>query len=253
MKESTVRTILKRLEEKGYVEHRVEGRTNVYSGIDAPQNVAAKAVRQIIERFCGGSVEQLLVGMVNNDVVDEQRVAAAGAAHRAAQGPGGQVRWTGVPAFSRFSRASPRARWSCSPSAPRAMPRVPRESQRPRGTPFGRSSREACCCWRRSSPALPPVPFHVLKAGRDRRRATSRRPGAPNVARRCTHGCSCAAAQLTTRRGRTAAVARVRARRADPSRAARLRLSLHAPAGARRDPDRRASTTSTLPAGSPCR
>ena len=74
MKESTARTILKRLEEKGYVDHSVDGRTNVYRGIDAPQNVAAKAVRQIIERFCGGSVEALLVGMVNNDVVDESEL-----------------------------------------------------------------------------------------------------------------------------------------------------------------------------------
>jgi len=74
MKESTVRTILTRLEEKGYVQHHVEGRTNVYAGMEAPQNVAAKAVRQIIERLCGGSVEQLLVGMVNNDVVDEQEL-----------------------------------------------------------------------------------------------------------------------------------------------------------------------------------
>lgn len=78
MKESTVRTILKRLEEKGYVDHTVDGRTNVYRGIDQPQSVAAKAVRNIIDRFCGGSVEALLVGMVNNDVVDEtelQRLA----------------------------------------------------------------------------------------------------------------------------------------------------------------------------------
>ena len=74
MKESTVRTVLKRLEEKGYLKHHVDGRTNVYSGLDAPQNVAAKAVRQIIERFCGGSVEQLLVGMVANDVVDEREL-----------------------------------------------------------------------------------------------------------------------------------------------------------------------------------
>jgi predicted transcriptional regulator len=74
MKESTARTMLKRLEEKGYVRHRVEGRTNVYSGIDAPQSVAAKAVRQIIDRLCGGSVEQLLVGMVNDDVVDEREL-----------------------------------------------------------------------------------------------------------------------------------------------------------------------------------
>ena len=74
MKESTVRTILARLEAKGYVAHRTEGRTNVYRGAEAPQSVAAKAVRQIIERFCGGSVEQLLVGMVNDDVVDEREL-----------------------------------------------------------------------------------------------------------------------------------------------------------------------------------
>lgn len=74
MKESTVRTILTRLEEKGYVSHRVDGRTNVYRGVDAPQKVAAHSVRQIIDRLCGGSVEQLLVGMVNNDVVDEQEL-----------------------------------------------------------------------------------------------------------------------------------------------------------------------------------
>ena len=74
MKESTVRTILKRLEEKGYVAHEVKGRTYVYRGMEAPQNVAAKAVRQIIERLCGGSVEALLVGMVNNEVVDEREL-----------------------------------------------------------------------------------------------------------------------------------------------------------------------------------
>jgi predicted transcriptional regulator len=72
MKESTVRTILKRLEEKGYARHTVDRRTNVYQGIDEPGSIAARAVRQIIDRFCGGSVEQLLVGMVANDVVKEE-------------------------------------------------------------------------------------------------------------------------------------------------------------------------------------
>ena len=74
MKESTARTILKRLEEKSYVRHRVDGRTNVYTPMVAQENVAARAVRQIIERFCGGSVEALLVGMVDNDVVDEHEL-----------------------------------------------------------------------------------------------------------------------------------------------------------------------------------
>ena len=74
MKESTVRTVLTRLEEKGYVTHGVQGRTNVYTGVQSPQKLAANAVRQIIDRFCAGSVEQLLVGMVTNDVVDEREL-----------------------------------------------------------------------------------------------------------------------------------------------------------------------------------
>jgi predicted transcriptional regulator len=74
MKESTTRTVLKRLEEKGYLEHRVEGRTNIYTGRDAPDHVAASGVRQLIDRFCGGSVERLLIGMVDNNVVDQQEL-----------------------------------------------------------------------------------------------------------------------------------------------------------------------------------
>jgi len=74
MKESTTRTILRRLETKRYLTHRVDGRTHVYSDAERPQNVAARAVRQIVERFCSGSVEQLLVGMVNNDVIDQQEL-----------------------------------------------------------------------------------------------------------------------------------------------------------------------------------
>src|SRR6202162_4881363 len=74
MKDSTARTVLKRLEEKGYLAHRVEGRTNIYRGLTEPQNVAVRAVRQIIDRFCGGSIEQLLVGMVADEVLDEQEL-----------------------------------------------------------------------------------------------------------------------------------------------------------------------------------
>ena len=70
LKDSTVRTLLRRLEEKGYVTHSVDGRTYLYRAAEGRQNVAADAVRSIVDRFCGGSVEQLLVGMVDNDVID---------------------------------------------------------------------------------------------------------------------------------------------------------------------------------------
>jgi BlaI family penicillinase repressor len=70
MKDSTVRTVLRRLEEKGFLTHEVQGRTYVYRTAEARQSVAARAAKQLADRFCGGSMEQLLVGMVDNDVLD---------------------------------------------------------------------------------------------------------------------------------------------------------------------------------------
>lgn len=74
LKESTVRTLLGRLEKKGHLKHSVEGRTYVYSSVEAPQSVAIRAVRQLIERFCAGSAEQLLVGMVDHEVLDAKQL-----------------------------------------------------------------------------------------------------------------------------------------------------------------------------------
>ena len=74
MKDSTVRTVLRRLEEKGYLRHKVEGRTFLYRAAHPRQNIAARAVRHIVDRFCGGSVEQLLVGMVENQVLEPEEL-----------------------------------------------------------------------------------------------------------------------------------------------------------------------------------
>jgi BlaI family transcriptional regulator, penicillinase repressor len=74
LKDSTVRTILRRLQEKGYVRHKVEGRTFIYTGVEPARNLAVRAVRQIIDRFCEGSVEQLLVGMVEDEMVNRREL-----------------------------------------------------------------------------------------------------------------------------------------------------------------------------------
>ena len=66
MKDSTIRTVLRRLEEKGYLTHEIQGRTFIYRASDARQNVAVRAVKGIIDRFCGGSAEALLLGMVEH-------------------------------------------------------------------------------------------------------------------------------------------------------------------------------------------
>lgn len=69
MKESTMRTVLRRLEGKGYVTHTVDGRTYSYRAVDAPVAVATRAVRQLIDRFCGGSAEALVLGLVDDQVL----------------------------------------------------------------------------------------------------------------------------------------------------------------------------------------
>jgi len=74
MKDSTIRTVLRRLEEKGYLRHEIDGRTFVYKASDARQNVAVRAVKSIIDRFCGGSAEQLVLGMVDNAVLDRKQL-----------------------------------------------------------------------------------------------------------------------------------------------------------------------------------
>jgi len=74
LKESTIRTVLRRLEEKGFVSHTVDGRTYVYEATEPRGRVAAKAVQRIVDWFCNGSVEEVLVGMVDNAMLDRKRL-----------------------------------------------------------------------------------------------------------------------------------------------------------------------------------
>jgi predicted transcriptional regulator len=94
MKESTIRTVLRRLEAKGYVSHTLEGRTFIYRAAEARENVAVRAVKHIIDRFCDGSAEQLLIGMVDHDVFDRKdlerlarKIAQSDAARKPAARP----------------------------------------------------------------------------------------------------------------------------------------------------------------------
>ena len=54
--------------------HKVDGRTFVYRAVDTKRKVAAEAARQIVDRFCGGSVEELLVGLVDNQVLQPKQL-----------------------------------------------------------------------------------------------------------------------------------------------------------------------------------
>lgn len=74
LKDSTIRTILRKLEEKAYVKHNVDGRTFVYRPVDTKRNFAVHAAQQLVERFCGGSMEELLVGLVDNQILEPKQL-----------------------------------------------------------------------------------------------------------------------------------------------------------------------------------
>ena len=74
LKESTVRTVLRRLEDKGYTRHTVDGRTYVYHATEPRGRVAAKAVQRVVDWFCNGSIEEVLVGMVDMAMLDQKQL-----------------------------------------------------------------------------------------------------------------------------------------------------------------------------------
>jgi BlaI family transcriptional regulator, penicillinase repressor len=74
LKESSVRTLLGRLEARGLLGHSLEGKTFIYRATAAPRSMAARAVRSVIERFCAGSVEQFLTGMVDEKVLSVEQL-----------------------------------------------------------------------------------------------------------------------------------------------------------------------------------
>jgi predicted transcriptional regulator len=76
LKESTVRTVLRRLEDKGYLTHTVEGRTFHFVAAEARGAVAAKAVQRIVDWFCDGSLEEVLTGMVDNAALSPKELQA---------------------------------------------------------------------------------------------------------------------------------------------------------------------------------
>ena len=71
LKEVTTRTVLRRLEQKGYLQHDVRGRAYIYRAVEPRRSLAARTVRQIIDRLCHGSVEELVSGLVEGNVLSE--------------------------------------------------------------------------------------------------------------------------------------------------------------------------------------
>src|SRR5689334_8298862 len=62
---NTVRTLLERMEEKGWIAHREDGRTFLYSAARPRQATIGQKVQDVIETVCGGSAEALVTALLD--------------------------------------------------------------------------------------------------------------------------------------------------------------------------------------------
>jgi predicted transcriptional regulator len=62
---NTVRTLLERMEEKGWVTHREVGRAYVYRPARPREESIGRKVREIVDTICGGSPETLVAALLD--------------------------------------------------------------------------------------------------------------------------------------------------------------------------------------------
>jgi predicted transcriptional regulator len=66
---NSVLTTVRILEQKGYVEHRQEGRAFVYRPCVAEQEASRSEVRHVLSRFFGNSHERLLLSLLGDEEI----------------------------------------------------------------------------------------------------------------------------------------------------------------------------------------
>lgn len=71
---NSVLTTIRILEQKGYVQHRQEGRAFVYSPSVQEHEAGRSEVRHILSRFFGNSREQLLLSLLGDDEISPEEL-----------------------------------------------------------------------------------------------------------------------------------------------------------------------------------
>ena len=74
---NSVLTTVRILEQKGYVEHRQEGRAFIYRAVVREQDAGRSEVRHVLSRFFGNSREQLLLSLLGDGDISRERAGAA--------------------------------------------------------------------------------------------------------------------------------------------------------------------------------
>jgi len=68
----TVRTLLRRTEEKGWLKHRVVARTYFYSAAIAREASLGQRLLEVVDEVCGGSPERLVSALLDHRGLTEE-------------------------------------------------------------------------------------------------------------------------------------------------------------------------------------
>ena len=71
---NSVLTTIRILEQKGYVEHRQDGRAFLYTPCVAEQEASQTEVRHMLQRFFGNSRERLLISLLGDDEITPEEL-----------------------------------------------------------------------------------------------------------------------------------------------------------------------------------
>lgn len=71
---TTILTTIRILEQKGYVEHRQEGRAFLYTACVAEHEASRSEVRHVLNRFFGNSREQLLLSLLGDEEITAEEL-----------------------------------------------------------------------------------------------------------------------------------------------------------------------------------
>jgi BlaI family transcriptional regulator, penicillinase repressor len=72
--DSTVRTLLRVLESKGYVGHEARGKTYVYRALIARGKAQRRVLRSVLARFFGGSAEDLVLRLIEDERITPEQL-----------------------------------------------------------------------------------------------------------------------------------------------------------------------------------
>jgi predicted transcriptional regulator len=86
---NSVLTTIRILEQKGYVEHRQEGRAFVYRPAIAEDEASRSEVRNVLGRFFGNSREQLVLSLLGDEGISTEELQRLKDAIRSARAENG--------------------------------------------------------------------------------------------------------------------------------------------------------------------